>query len=75
VFGALMAILIQLLNLFGKLLNLNIILLLQIGVVIFLLIRRRQLFSWYYLYRHKKTAIVLYRKHSLLKTEKNYCPL
>ena len=75
VFDALMAILIQLLYLFGKLLNLNFILLLQLGLVIFLLIRRKQLFSWYYLYHHKKTAIVLYRKQAITKTVKNYCPL
>jgi len=70
-----LALLIQLLDALKSLFNLNTILFLQVLLIAFLLLKRKQIFSWYYLYRHKKTAIMLYRRQVLAKIIKNYCPL
>lgn len=75
ILSTLMAILVQLLLLFRKLFSLNFVIVVQLALLLFLILKRKQLFSWYYLSRHKKMAIVLYRQQTLAKTVKNYCPL
>ncbi|OGK64670.1 hypothetical protein A2209_01245 [Candidatus Roizmanbacteria bacterium RIFOXYA1_FULL_41_12] len=70
-----LALLIQFLGLFRSLFSLNFILFLQFLLVLYLLLRRRLIFNWLSLMHHKRTAIILYRQNSIVKAEKNYCPL
>jgi hypothetical protein len=76
VLSAFLALLLEFFGLFRKLFSLNLLLLIQFGIVFWLILRHKRVFSWLHLHQQKQRAIVLYRqKTSLAVAEKNYCPL
>ena len=75
ILSLLLTFLTFLFSLFRQLFSLNMVLLLQALALVYLVIRRKTLYSWYGLHKRKEQAIVLYHAQSLVKAVVNYTPL
>jgi len=75
IFNALMAYLIFFLGYFARLLNLNVLLLIQLLIIVLVILKKKRIFSWYHLQLRKSQAIVLYHSPGLIRREHNYTPL
>lgn len=70
-----LAYIVALLNALGRLLNLNTLLLLQLLLIAYLVIKKKKLYSWYLLHKNKRRALVLFRRRDIIKAVQNYCLL